>query len=128
MLRLVRQRWAIGKTSGHWPATPQLGEDAHRYAQRTRLFRLLALLRTLALNFVALRKRFRSIRRLAYWPVAHDISRMLGWVGISLAETDDGFSRPWGIACPGQFRSAVADRRLCTLRQGQMQSIMVPSW
>ncbi len=46
---------------------------------------VLALLRILALNLLRCNG-FRSIRA-GLMAVAHDISRMLGWVGISLAET-----------------------------------------
>jgi hypothetical protein len=83
MLRLVRQRWAI-ENQWHWPRDTQLGEDAHRYTQRNGV-QVLALLRTLALNLLRCNG-FRSIRA-DLMAVAHDISRTLGWVGISLAET-----------------------------------------
>jgi hypothetical protein len=46
---------------------------------------VLALLRTLALNLLRCHG-FRSIRA-GLMAVAHDISRMLGWVVISLSET-----------------------------------------
>jgi hypothetical protein len=46
---------------------------------------VLALVRTLALNLLR-SNGFRSIRA-GPMAVAHDISRMLGWVGISPAET-----------------------------------------
>jgi hypothetical protein len=62
----------------------QLGEDAHRYAQRNGV-QVLALLRTLALNLLRCNG-FRSIRA-GLMAVAHDISRMLSWVGISPVET-----------------------------------------
>jgi hypothetical protein len=48
---------------------------------------VLAPLRTLALNLLR-SNGFRSIRA-CLMAVAHDISRMLGWVGISPAETGD---------------------------------------
>ena len=83
LLRLVRQRWAI-ENQWHWPRDTQLGEDAHRYTQRNGV-QVLALLRTLALNLLRCNG-FRSIRA-DLMAVAHDISRTLGWVGISLAET-----------------------------------------
>ena len=83
LLRLVRQRWAI-ENQWHWPRDTQLGEDAHRYSQRNGV-QVLALLRTLALNLLRCNG-FRSIRA-GLMAVAHDISRMLGWIGISLAET-----------------------------------------
>ncbi|WP_255095285.1 transposase [Synechococcus sp. J7-Johnson] len=80
MLRLVRQRWAI-ENQWHWPRDTQLGEDAHRYSQRNGV-QVLALLRTLALNLLRCNG-FGSVRA-GLMAVAHDISRMLGWVGISL--------------------------------------------
>jgi predicted transposase YbfD/YdcC len=83
LLRLVRQRWAI-ENQWHWPRDTQLGEDAHRYSQRNGV-QVLALLRTLALNLLRCNG-FKSIRA-GLMAVAHDISRMLGWVGISLAGT-----------------------------------------
>jgi hypothetical protein len=46
---------------------------------------VLALLRTLALNLLRCNG-FRSIRA-DLMAVAHDISRMLGWIGISAAGT-----------------------------------------
>ncbi len=83
LLRLVRQHWAI-ENQWHWPRDTQLGEDAHRYSQRN-VVQVLALLRTLALNLLRCNG-FRSVRA-GLMAVAHDISRMLGWVGISAAET-----------------------------------------
>jgi len=83
LLRLVRQRWSI-ENQWHWPRDTQLGEDAHRYSQRTGV-QALALLRTLALNLLRCNG-FRSIRA-GLMAVAHDISRMLSWVGIRAAET-----------------------------------------
>ena len=68
----------------HWPRDTQLGEDAHRYSHRNGV-QVLALLRTLALNLLRCNG-FRSIRA-GLMAVAHDISRMLGWVGISAAGT-----------------------------------------
>jgi hypothetical protein len=59
LLRLVRQRWAIENQS-HWPYDTQLGEDAHRYAQRNGV-QVMALLRTLAMNLLRCNG-FRSIR------------------------------------------------------------------
>jgi hypothetical protein len=83
LLRLVRQRWAI-ENQWHWPRDTQLGEDAHHYAQRNGV-QVLALLRTLSLNLLGCNG-FQSIRA-GLMAVANDISRMLGWVGISPAET-----------------------------------------
>jgi hypothetical protein len=68
------------KNQWHWPRDTQLGEDAHHYAQRNGV-QVLALLRTLALNLLRCNS-FRSIRA-GLMAVAHVISRMLGWVGLS---------------------------------------------
>ena len=83
LLQLVRQRWAI-ENQWHWPRDTQLGEDAHRYSQRNGV-QVLALLRTMALNLLRCNV-FRSISA-GLMAVAHDISRMLGWVGVSLSES-----------------------------------------
>ena len=83
LLRLVRQRWAI-ENQWHWPRDTQLGEDAHRYAQRNGV-QVLALLRTLALNLLRWNG-FRSIRA-GLMAVAHDIRRMLSWAGDSPGAT-----------------------------------------
>jgi hypothetical protein len=83
LLRLVRQRWAI-ENQWHWPRDTQLGEDADRYSQRNGV-QVLALLRTLALNLLR-GNGFRSIRA-GLMAVAHDISRMLDWVGVNRTET-----------------------------------------
>ncbi len=83
LLRLVRQRCSI-ENQWHWPRDTQLGEDAHRYSQRNDV-QVLALLRTLAPNLLRCNG-FRSIRA-GLMTVAHDISRMLGWVGVSDAGT-----------------------------------------
>ena len=82
LLRLVRQRWAI-ENQWHWPRDTQLGEDAHRYAQRNGV-QVLALLRTLALNLLR-RSGYRSIRR-GLRALAHDIKGMLALGGVQLAE------------------------------------------
>ena len=83
LLRLVRQRWAI-ENQWHWPRDTQLGEDAHHYAHRNGV-QVLALLRSLALNLLRCNG-FRSIRA-GLMAVSHDISRMLGWAGVSLRES-----------------------------------------
>ena len=83
LLRLVRQRWAI-ENQWHWPRDTQRGEHAHHHGKRNGV-QVLALLRTLALNLQRCNG-FRSIRA-GLMAVAHDISRMLGWVGISPADT-----------------------------------------
>jgi predicted transposase YbfD/YdcC len=83
LLRLVRQRWAI-ENQWHWPRDTQLGEDAHCYTQRNGV-QVLALIRTLALNMLRFNG-FRSIRA-GLMAVAHDIRRMLEWVGIGTSGT-----------------------------------------
>ena len=83
LLSLVRQRWAI-ENQWHWQRESQLGEDAHCYTQRNGV-QVLALLRTLALNLLRCNG-FYSIRT-GLMAVAHDISRMLAWVGIRASET-----------------------------------------
>jgi hypothetical protein len=84
LLRLVRQRWAI-ENQWHWPRDTQLGEDAHRYSQRNGV-QVLALLRTLALNLLRCNG-FCSICA-GLMAVAHEISRMLSWVGVSPGENE----------------------------------------
>jgi len=63
---------------------PSLLTDAQRYNHRNGV-QVLALLRTIALNLLRWNG-CRSIRAVLM-AVAHDISRMLKWVGISSAET-----------------------------------------
>ena len=78
LLRLVRQRWSI-ENEWHWVRDVQLGEDAHRYANRIGA-PLFSVLRTVVLN---LRRRagFRSIHD-GQQELAHDISRMLALTGV----------------------------------------------
>jgi hypothetical protein len=83
LLSLVRQRWSI-ENQWHWPRDTQLGEDARRYSQRNGV-QVLALLRTLALNLLR-SNGFHSIR-VGLMAVAHNISRMLCWFGVSPRET-----------------------------------------
>lgn len=83
LLRLLRQCWAI-ENQWHWPRDTKLGEVAHHYDQRTG-DQVFALLRTLALNMLRCNE-FRSTRA-GLMAVAHDIGRMLGWVGVSLTGT-----------------------------------------
>ena len=47
LLRLIRQRWSI-ENEWHWARDAQLGEDAHRYANRTSAA-VFSLLRTIAM-------------------------------------------------------------------------------
>lgn len=73
LLRLIRQRWSI-ENEWHWPRDTQLGEDAHRYANRTGA-PLFSFLRTVVMNLLR-RAGFSSIRA-GYRELAHDIKRML---------------------------------------------------
>ena len=84
LLHLVRQCWPIEK-EWHWVRDLQLGEDAHRYAERNGV-QTLALLRTLGLNLLR-SNGFGSIRT-GLMAVAHVINRMLGWSGIQTLERD----------------------------------------
>ena len=73
LLRLVRQRWSI-ENEWHWVRDVQLGEDAHRYANRIGA-PLFSFLRTVVMNILR-RAGFRSIHA-GQQDLAHDISRML---------------------------------------------------
>jgi len=50
LLRLIRQRWSIEK-EWHWARDAQLGEDAHRYADRNGA-PTFAFLRTVVMNLL----------------------------------------------------------------------------
>ena len=60
LLRLIRQRWSI-ENEWHWARDAQLGEDAHRYANRTGA-PVFAFLRTIVMNLLR-RGGYRSIRQ-----------------------------------------------------------------
>ncbi len=79
LLRLVRQRWSI-ENEWHWVRDVQLGEDAHRYANRIGA-PLFSFLRTVVMNLLR-RGGFRSIHA-GQQELAHDISRMLMLGGVS---------------------------------------------
>ena len=81
MLRLVRQRWSI-ENEWHWVRDVQLGEDAHRYANRVGA-PLFSFLRTVVMNLLR-RGGFRSIHA-GQQELAHDISRMLELGGVNAA-------------------------------------------
>jgi predicted transposase YbfD/YdcC len=76
LLRVIRQRWS-NENEWHWARDVQLGEDAHRYANRNGV-PLCAFLRTAALNLLRLAG-FQSIRT---WmqTVMHDITALLAMV------------------------------------------------
>ena len=73
LLRLVRQRWSI-ENEWPWVRDVQLGEDAHRYANRGGA-PLFSFLRTVVMNLLR-RAGYRSVHA-GQQELAHDISRML---------------------------------------------------
>ena len=82
LLRLIRQRWSI-ENEWHWVRDTQLGEDAHRYANRIGA-PVFSFLRTVVMNLLR-RGGYRSIRR-GLRALAHDIKGMLRLGGVRLAE------------------------------------------
>jgi hypothetical protein len=60
LLRLIRQRWSI-ENEWHWARDAQLGEDAHRYANRIGA-PVFAFLGTVVMNLLR-RGGYRSIRQ-----------------------------------------------------------------
>jgi len=81
LLRLIRQRWSI-ENEWHWVRDVQLGEDAHRYANRVGA-PLFSFLRTVVMNLLR-RAGIRSIHA-GQQELAHDISRMLALGGMNAA-------------------------------------------
>ena len=81
LLRLIRQRWSI-ENEWHWARDAQLGEDAHRYANRTGAA-VFSLLRTIAMNLLRLGG-YRSIRH-GLRELAYDIKGMLALGGVTTA-------------------------------------------
>jgi len=81
LLRLVRQRWSI-ENEWHWVRDTQLGEDAHRYANRTGVG-VISLLRTVVMNLLR-RGGYRSIRQ-GFRELAYDIKGILALGGVQLA-------------------------------------------
>jgi predicted transposase YbfD/YdcC len=73
LLRLIRQRWSI-ENEWHWARDVQLGEDAHRYANRHGV-PVFSFLRTVAMNLLR-RAGYRSIRQ-GFRELAYDIQGML---------------------------------------------------
>jgi len=73
LLRLVRQRWSI-ENEWHWVRDVQLGEDAHRYADRVGA-PLFSFLRTVVMNLLR-RAGYRSVHA-GQQELAHDVRRML---------------------------------------------------
>ena len=81
LLRLIRQRWSI-ENEWHWARDAQLGEDAHRYANRTGAA-VFSFLRTIVMNLLR-RGGYRSIRR-GFRELAYDIKGMLALGGVATA-------------------------------------------
>ncbi len=81
LLRLIRQRWSI-ENEWHWARDAQLGEDAHRYANRIGA-PVFAFLRTIVMNLLR-RGGYRSIRQ-GFRELAYDIKGMLALGGVRLA-------------------------------------------
>ncbi len=81
LLRLIRQRWSI-ENEWHWVRDAQLGEDAHRYADRNGA-PAFAFLRTVVMNLLR-RGGYRSIRQ-GYRELAYDIQGMLRLGGVAMA-------------------------------------------
>ena len=79
LLRLVRQRWSI-ENEWHWARDAQLGEDAHRYANRIGA-PVFAFLRTIVMNLLR-RAGYRSIRQ-GLRELAYDIKGMLALGGVA---------------------------------------------
>ncbi len=81
LLSLIRQRWSI-ENEWHWARNVQLGEDAHRYANRTGA-PVFALLRTVVINLLR-RGGYRSICQ-GFRELAYDIQGMLALGGVTIA-------------------------------------------
>jgi predicted transposase YbfD/YdcC len=79
LLRLVRQRWSI-ENEWHWVRDTQLGEDAHRYTNRTGVA-VFSFLRTVVMNLLR-RGGYRSIRQ-GFRELAYDIKGMLALGGVT---------------------------------------------
>ena len=79
LLRLIRQRWSI-ENEWHWARDAQLGEDAHRYANRIGA-PVFAFLRTIVMNLLR-RGGYRSIRQ-GLRELAYDIPGMLALGGVA---------------------------------------------
>ena len=110
LLRLIRQRWSI-ENEWHWARDAQLGEDAHRYANRHGV-PVLSFLRTVAMNLLR-RAGYRSIRQ-SFRELAYDIRGMLalGDVAVLAGGTRKNFwaalthvlnRGPLGVASPADF-------------------------
>jgi predicted transposase YbfD/YdcC len=81
LLRLIRQRWSI-ENEWHWARDAQLGEDHHRYGNRTGVA-VFSFLRTIVMNLLR-RGGYRSIRQ-GIRELAYDIKGMLALGGVTAA-------------------------------------------
>ena len=81
LLRLIRQRWSI-ENEWHWARDAQLGEDHHRYANRTGAA-VFSFLITVVMNLLR-RAGYRSIRQ-GLRELAYDIQGMLALGGVATA-------------------------------------------
>jgi predicted transposase YbfD/YdcC len=79
LLRLIRQCWGI-ENEWHWARDTQLGEDDHRYANRTGTA-VFSFLRTIVMNLLR-RGGYRSIRQ-GLRELAFDIKGMLALGGVT---------------------------------------------
>lgn len=79
LLRLIRQRWSM-ENEWHWARVVQIGEDAHRYANRTGA-PVFGFLRTIVMNLLR-RGGYRSIRQ-GLQELAYDIKGMLALGGMA---------------------------------------------
>ncbi len=84
LLRLVRQRWSI-ENEWHWVRDTELGEDAHRYVNRTGIG-VFSSLRTVVMNLLR-RGGYRSIRQ-GFWELVYNIKGMLALGGIRLTQAN----------------------------------------
>ena len=80
LLRLIRQRWSI-ENEWHWARDAQLGEDAHRYANRNGV-PMFSFLRTVVMNLLR-RGGYRSIRQ-GLRELAYDVRGMLTLGGVAI--------------------------------------------
>jgi predicted transposase YbfD/YdcC len=81
LLRLIRQRWSI-ENEWHWVPDTELGEDAHRYANRTGAA-VFSFLRTVVMNLLR-HGGYRSIRQ-GFRELAYNIKGILALGGVQLA-------------------------------------------
>jgi predicted transposase YbfD/YdcC len=94
LLRLVRQRWSI-ENEWHWARDAQLGEDAHRYANRIGA-PVFAFLRTIVMNLLRRAATARSARDCGSWPTtSRECWRWEGWRRLTPL-LDHTFRQPWG--------------------------------